>query len=133
MERDGEVTKQYWWRHRNASDWKPGSVWKHQDYDDANLVDIVGKVVESVPPRRLVITWALPAEAEDKHTRVTFHIESVPGAVRLTVTHENLEPDSPMLRGITKGWPAVLSSLKTLLETGQPLEISVRRSPGPPA
>ena len=41
--------------------------------------------------------------------------------VRLTITHDKLEPGSDMLRGITEGWPRVLSSLKTLLETGKPL------------
>ena len=126
---DGEITKQYWWRHRNASDWKPGSTWRHEDYDDAKTVDIVGKVVESHPPRRLVLTWAFPSEAQNeaKHTRVTFEIEPYMEAVRLTVTHEELEPDSPMLRGITEGWPKVLASLKTLLETGKPLAMSTRR------
>ena len=120
---DPEMTRRYWGRHRNASDWQAGSSWEHQDYDDAAVVDIVGKVVESEPPRRLVLTWAAPAEAGDpsKHSRVTFEIEPAYGSVRLTVTHDELEPDSEMLRGISFGWPAVLSSLKTLLETGNPL------------
>ena len=53
--------------------------------------------------------------------------------MRLTVTHHELEPDSDMLRGITAGWPAVLSSLKTLLETGKPMGASVtRRRTRPP-
>jgi uncharacterized protein YndB with AHSA1/START domain len=144
---DPEMTKQYWARHRNASDWKPGSAWQHQDYDDPSLVDIVGQVVESVPPKRLVLTWAVPADAGNpaKHSRVTFEIEpSLPSfgggkinatldAVRLTVTHEELEPDSPMLHDISTGWPAVLSSLKTLLETGQALPWTVLGSRSRPA
>ena len=107
----------------NVSDWKPGSRWEHQRVDDAHTVDIVGKVVESTPPRRLVLTWARPKEAEDesKHSRVTFDIEPQgDGLVRLTVTHEDLERDPQMLAGISGGWPRVLSNLKTLLETGQP-------------
>jgi hypothetical protein len=52
---DGEMTKPYWGRHRSVSDWKIGAMWKHQDYDGAGLVDIVGTVVESTPPRRLVL------------------------------------------------------------------------------
>jgi len=44
--------------------------------------------------------------------------------VKLTVTHDDLEPDSPMLRGISDGWPVVLSNLKTLLETGERLPSS---------
>ncbi len=131
---DAEMTKQYWARHRNASDWKPGSAWRHEDYDDPKLVDIVGKVVESTPPRRLVVTWADPADADrpEKHSRVTFEVEPYRDVVRLRVTHEDLEPNSDMLRGITAGWPAVLSSLKTLLETGRPLTISTRREVRPP-
>ena len=129
---DGEMTKQYWWRHRNASDWKPGSAWRHEDYDDAAKVDIVGKVVESAPPRRLVLTWAFPADAQNeaKHTRVTFELEPFMGAVRLTVIHDELEPDSAMLHGITEGWPKVLASLKTLLETGKPMAMSTQRQAG---
>jgi len=55
------------------------------------------------------------------------------GAVRLTLTHDDLEPDSPMLHGIKQGWPIVLSSLKTLLETGQAMAMTTRRWSGPPA
>jgi len=130
---DPEMTKQYWVQHRNASDWKVGSPWQHEDYESGK-VDIVGKVVECTPPRRLVLTWAAPADAADaaKHSRVTFDIEPHEDAVRLTVTHSELEPDSPMLRGITQGWPIVLSGLKTLLETGQPMPMTARRRNKPP-
>ena len=120
---DTDVTREYW-AHENVSDWRPGSRWEHQRLDDARTVDIVGKVVESTPPRRLVFTWARPKEAEDdsKHSRVTFEIEPQgDGLVRLTVTHEDLERDPQMLAGISGGWPKVLSNLKTLLETGRAL------------
>lgn len=131
---DGEMTRQYWFRRRNASDWKPGSKWEHQDYDNPATVDIAGKVVESDPPRRLVITWALPADAaaEEKHSRVTFEIEPFQDTVRLQVTHDRLEPGSDMLRDIAKGWPMVLSSLKTFLETGRPMPMATRRTTHPP-
>ena len=125
---DTDVTRQYWadptagCARVNVSDWKPGSRWEHQRFDDTHAVDIVGKVVESTPPRRLVITWARPAdEADDsKHSRVAFDIEPYGDAlVRLTVTHDGL--DAQMLEGISGGWPKVLSNLKTLLETGRAL------------
>ena len=131
---DGEMTKDYWVRHRNASDWRIGSRWEHQDYDDPAVVDIVGEVVESEPPRRLVVTWASPADAHDvtKRSRVTYEIEPSMGTARLTVIHEGLEPGSGMLRGVTEGWPIVLSSLKTLLETGQSLPMTRHRWTKPP-
>ncbi|WP_211464049.1 SRPBCC family protein [Collimonas silvisoli] len=133
---DTDVTRKYWSGlnadcpvHVNVSDWRPGSQWEHQRLDDARTVDIVGTVVESSPPRRLVLTWARPTDAEDKskHSRVAFDIEPhSDGLVRLTVTHEDLERDPQMLAGISGGWPKVLSNLKTLLETGRTL-------PGSPA
>jgi len=113
----------------NVSDWRPGSRWEHRRADDSGTVDIVGTVVESSPPRRLVFTWARPAEAEDdsKHSRVAFDVEPYgDGLVRLTVTHDDLERDPQMLSGISGGWPKILSNLKTLLESGRAL-------PGSPA
>ena len=131
---DSEVVRQYWGRHQNVSDWKPGSSWAHQDYDDPAKVDIVGKVVENSPPRRLVLTWALPADAADEstHSRVTIELEPFNDTTRMTVIHDQLEPGSAMLHGITQGWPLVLSSLKTLLETGMPMPMMSRRWEGPP-
>jgi uncharacterized protein YndB with AHSA1/START domain len=127
---DTDVMRQYWVGPKsdcvrvNVSDWKPGSRWEHQREDDVRTVDILGKVVESDPPRRLVFTWARPNEAEDssKHSRVAIDIEPhIDGLVRLTVTHEDLERDPQMLAGISGGWPMILSNLKTLLETGRAL------------
>lgn len=128
---DTDVTRRYWadpnagCARVNVSDWKPGSRWEHRRVaDDASTADIVGKVVESTPPRRLVITWARPTEAEDdsKHSRVAFDIEQYSdGLIRLTVTHDDLERDPPMLAGVSGGWPKVLSNLKTFLETGHAL------------
>ncbi len=127
---DTDVMRQYWigssgdCARVNVSDWKPGSAWEHQRVDDTRTVDIVGKVIESIPPRRLVFTWARPMDAADdsKHSRVSIDIEPQgDGLVRLTVTHDDLERDPKMLEGISGGWPKVLSNLKTLLETGRAL------------
>lgn len=119
---DAEMTTKYW-QHINVSDWRAGSRWEHRGAGNEGALRLVGRVIESSPPRRLVLTWALPADEarEEKHTRVTFEIEPLGEVVRLTVTHDRLEPGSDMLRGITAGWPQVLSSLKTLLEVGRPL------------
>ncbi|MBI3491898.1 MAG: SRPBCC family protein [Acidobacteria bacterium] len=131
---DPEMTKQYWVRHRNASDWKPGSEWRHEDYDDPSLVDIVGTVVERTPPKTLVITWAFPADKGNaaKTSRVRFDVEPWRSVVRLTVTHDELEPGGPMLKGVSSGWPLILSSLKTLLESGRPLAGTSTRMTEPP-
>jgi len=117
---DPEMTRRYWGNHRNRSDWHIASAWQMENYDDANDVDITGTVLENDPPRRLVVSWASPGDGGDaaKRSRVSFDLEPLEKSVRLTVTHDELEPDSEMLRGITFGWPAVLASLKTLLETG---------------
>jgi uncharacterized protein YndB with AHSA1/START domain len=132
---DPAFTRRYWVNHRNASDWQVGSSWRHEDFDDANLVDIAGHVVESAPPHRLVLTWSNPDDVDkpDKVSRVIFDIEPYGDAVRLTVTHAELEPDSAMLSGVSRGWPLVLSSLKTLLETGEPLPGTSKRMTRPPA
>jgi uncharacterized protein YndB with AHSA1/START domain len=119
---DPKVTAKYW-QHENVSDWKPGSTWEHRSADKERTLRLVGKVIESSPHRRLVLTWAFPADAasEEKHSRVTFEIEPIGDVARLTVTHDRLEPGSEMLEGITEGWPKVLSSLKSLMEVGRPL------------
>jgi uncharacterized protein YndB with AHSA1/START domain len=119
---DVEMTTKYW-QQVNLSDWKPGSRWEHRGGDKERVLRLVGKVLESTPPRRLVLTWAFPADEanEEKHSRVTFEIEPFKGVVRLTVVHDRLETGSEMLKGITEGWPKVLSSLKSLLEVGQAL------------
>ena len=116
------MTTKYW-QHENLSDWQPGSKWEHRGADKERTLKLVGKVIESSPPRRLVLTWAFPADAarEGKHSRVTFEIEPIGDLVRLTVTHNRLEPGSEMLQGIMEGWPKVLSSLKSLMEVGRPL------------
>jgi uncharacterized protein YndB with AHSA1/START domain len=120
---DGEFTRQYW-GHENVSDWKPGSAWEHRRDDAARTVAMLGVVIEAKAPRRLVITWADPQDRarRERHSRVTFDIEPIADMVRLTVTHDDLEPGSEMQRKVTQGWPRVLSSLKSLLETGRPLQ-----------
>jgi uncharacterized protein YndB with AHSA1/START domain len=131
---DNEITRTFWVgltgearSYENVSDWKPGSAWQQRRRAEAETIGIVGKVLESTPPRRLVLTWALPADANDSErtSRVTFDIEpQSSGLVKLTLLHEDL--DAEMHRGVSGGWPQVLSNLKTLLETGRPLPSAAR-------
>jgi len=119
-----EIARRYW-GHENVSDWQPGSAWQHVRANEQRTVELVGKVVEVVPPTRLVITWANASQAGDpaRTSRVSFDLVPYDGMVRLTVTHDELEAGSGMAKGIQQGWPAVLSSLKSLLETGQGIDI----------
>lgn len=120
---DADLTAAYW-DHRNVSDWQAGSRWEHQRIDGTGN-DIDGRVLESDPPRRLVITFEDPAsERLAQPSTVTFEIEPGEELVRLTVTHEHL-PSIGMYGGISRGWPAVLASMKSLLETGDPLPVEV--------
>jgi uncharacterized protein YndB with AHSA1/START domain/DNA-binding transcriptional ArsR family regulator len=117
---DADLTAQYW-GHSNVSDWQEGSDWEHRRADGSDVADVVGTVVESRPPRRLVTTWSDPETRDPATTStVTFDIQPYGEIVRLTVTHEDLA-DEKDLRGAESGWAAVLSNLKSLLETGHPL------------
>jgi uncharacterized protein YndB with AHSA1/START domain/DNA-binding transcriptional ArsR family regulator len=117
---DPDLTAEYW-GHSNVSDWVVGSAWEHRRTDGSGIADVVGTVVESVPPARLVTTWAAPdQESSQDPSRVTFAIEPHGDIVRLTVTHEDLA-DEAEREGAAAGWAAVLSNLKSLLETGHAL------------
>lgn len=117
---DPDITATYW-GHSNVSDWQVGSRWEHQRIDGSEIADCLGTVIESDPPTRLVTTWEDPtAETPVEPSRVTFTIEQHGEIVRLTVTHENL-PDQANRDLAAKGWAAVLSNLKSFLETGHVL------------
>jgi uncharacterized protein YndB with AHSA1/START domain/DNA-binding transcriptional ArsR family regulator len=118
---DADLTARYW-GHGNVSDWQPGSRWEHRRTDGSGTVDAGGRVLETDPPHRLVMTFgdATGEEPPGGASVVTFLVQQHGGIVRLTVTHENLA-DGQALREISLGWPAVLANLKSLLETGEVL------------
>jgi uncharacterized protein YndB with AHSA1/START domain len=114
-----------YWGHANVSDWAVGSRWEHVRNDGAT-VELVGKVIEHAPPSKLVISWVNRSqEAEtEAYSRVTFDIVQYDGTLtKLTVTHDDLVKASGMEQGVSKGWPIVLSSLKSFLETGTGLNV----------
>lgn len=117
---DEDLTGRYW-GHSNVSDWQPGSTWEHRRTDGSGIADVVGTVLEAVPPERLVITFEEPGEPPGAEpSKVTFAIEPHQEIVRLTVTHEHLA-DQDDYDAASAGWPAVLANLKSLLETGNVL------------
>lgn len=120
-----EFTRQYWWGREVESDFAVGSPIRFT-YDTGAGLDIDGTVLAAEPPERLSYTFTDPADRErgDKASRVTFLVEETKdfdGVVKLTVVHEDFAPGSPSFEGVSNGWPDILASLKTLLETGKPL------------
>src|SRR5689334_18229269 len=119
-----EFTRQYWAGVENVSDWKKGSKWEHIGGEVGKReVWITGKVLECTPLKRLVLSWADPDDLADQ-SRVTFEIQAIGDMVCLTVTHGNFKAGSKMAGKVAGGWPRVLSSMKSFLETGEGLDIS---------
>ena len=81
----------------------------------------VGEILEADRPRRLSYTFhhiLSEAARKERPSRVTFVLEQYGKLVKLTLTHEDFAEDSVIIDGISKGWPAIMSSLKSLLESG---------------
>ncbi len=126
-----EFTAQYWYGARIHSTWQVGSP---VTFDDAGGDLLAGEVLKVDPPRTLSYTFQPLRDAEqraERPSRVTFEIETLgagPGpqgsAVKLTVTHDDFPENSKVIQGISNGWPGILSSLKTLLETGRALGLT---------
>ena len=142
---DPEFTRRYW-RHPTAgglsmaSDWQKGSTYD-LTYDEASLVDrgrcTGGPRVRSLPPVGLHLAHLLSGVGRLARLRrgdrrllarrararrwPSTSRRPAPGVVKLTVVHDGFGQGSEVLKGISSGWPAVLASLKTLLETGSPL------------
>jgi uncharacterized protein YndB with AHSA1/START domain/DNA-binding transcriptional ArsR family regulator len=132
---DPAFTQRYWGA-TIESDWNVGSAmtWVQRGVKVADPEQVV---LESEPYRRLAYTWQtitpefaqefgfsdelVARLAGERRSKVTFEIEPAGAAVKLTVIHDGFDAGSAMLESISQGWPAVLSSLKTLLETGEPL------------
>jgi len=125
-----------WWQITVDTDWAVGSsmVW---DNNGVLIADPEQVVLESEPYRRLAYTWhtftpelnermhleeeTFAALASERRSRATFDIEQLGEMVKLTVVHDDFEPDGIAITMVGTGWPLVLSSLKTLLETDEPL------------
>ncbi len=124
-----EFTRQYWCETWQNCEWKQGASWQAMA-PDGRVVD-TGEILEIDPPRRLVLTWRnelFPGMQAEGHSRLTYELEAKGDSVKLTLIHEMDRPDSKLIGATSGGWPAILSSLKSLLETGEPLE-ETRRWP----
>ena len=118
-----EFSKRYWFGTEVRSDWKVGSPFAL--VTDGKTSD-TGEILVADPPRRLSYTFKheLFEEMRDEPaTKVVFTIEPFGEIVKLTVTHEGFVADSKLLGAVSNGWPAILSGLKSLLETGHVVTI----------
>jgi uncharacterized protein YndB with AHSA1/START domain len=122
-------TEKFFFGRTVESDWRKGSPWRLLTPD--GRVDVAGEVLESDPPRRLKLSWRVDSIEQARGLEpaiITYDIEPAGGAVKLTLTQHN---DGPAPRSFIEagkqGWAAILSSLKSLLETGAPLQIEMGR------
>jgi uncharacterized protein YndB with AHSA1/START domain len=126
-----EFTRDYFFGRTVESDWKTGSPWLLRMPD--GRIDVQGEVLEADRPRRLKLSWTVVWNAEMAKlpaAHVTYDIETVGGMVKLTMTQANdFELEDRFLEGGRQGWPMILSGLKSLLETGKPLDLPTPAAP----
>jgi uncharacterized protein YndB with AHSA1/START domain len=124
-----EFTRRYWAGTSQHSEFKKGAPWEIRT-PDGRTWD-TGEIIEADRPRRLVLTWRnehFPEMKAEGHTKLTYELVESLGEVKLTLTHEIDLPNSKVIEAVSGGWPSVLSSLKSLLETGVSL-VSTREWP----
>jgi len=117
-----EFMKKYWFGMNIETDWTPGSPWRLV-FPDGRIAD-AGEVVEIEKPKRLVLKWRheLRSELHDEgYARCVMEIDRAGEVVKLTIVHEIDRAGSKLIDAVSVGWPKILSSLKTLLETGTAL------------
>ncbi|KQL33378.1 SRPBCC domain-containing protein [Psychrobacillus sp. FJAT-21963] len=127
---NGEYTKQYWFGHKIQSEWAEGSTVVFLD-QSGNIVD-KGQVLTYEPNKLLSYTFEWVQDKTDRKVSpiVTFRLRQMDSIVKLSLKHEELlssdiQEENENFYGINNGWPAILSNLKSLLETGHTLPINV--------
>jgi uncharacterized protein YndB with AHSA1/START domain len=126
---DPEFTRRYWCDTRQESEWKAGASWRIM-IPDGRVADS-GEILEIEQERRLVVKWRNEFKPElrvEGYSRLTYELEKQSDSVKLIVIHEMDRPDSKLIQAVSGGWPHILASLKSLLETGESLE-GTRRWP----
>ena len=117
---DGDVTQKYWVGIRHIGDWTPGGDWKNQT--PKGTITDSGKVIEFDPPKHLALSWRhlhFESMIEDADTICSYDLEQDGDLTKLTLHHRCELPNSRQIAGVSKGWPSVLSALKSYLETGE--------------
>ena len=124
-----EFTRRYWAGTTQRSEWKRGASWGAYT-PDGRLWDS-GEILEADRPRRLALTWRkesdkFPEMRAEGYSRLTYELEQQGDTVKLTLTHEMDVDNSRLIGAVGEGWPMVLASLKSMLETGEPLAGSTK-------
>jgi len=122
-----EFQRQFWAETWQESEWKVGASWKIM-LPDGRVAD-TGEILEFEPYKRIVLTWRNEFKPELKSegfSRMTYELDQQSDSVKLTVRHEMDKPGTKFIHAVSQGWPPILSSLKSLLETGEALEITRR-------
>jgi len=122
-----EFTRRYWAETWQESEWKPGAPWRMMIPD--GRVGDSGEILEIVPHRRLVISWRNEFKPElraEGYSRLTYELEQQGESVKLTLIHEIDKTGSKFIKEVSNGWPMLMASLKSLLETGKPLAETTR-------
>jgi uncharacterized protein YndB with AHSA1/START domain len=122
-----EFTRRFWFDTAQKSEWTPGASWRIVK-PDGRTADS-GEVLEIEPHKRLVLKWRnelFPEMTAEGYSRMTYDIEPQGETVKLTVTHVIEKSDSKFIKAVSTGWPPILSSLKSLLETGESLAATRR-------
>ena len=117
-----EFTRQFWMGTTQESEWTPGASWRIMK-PDGRTADS-GEVLEIEPRKRLVLKWRnelFPEMTAEGYSRMTYEIEEKGETVKLTVTHIMEKSGSKFIKAVSTGWPMILASLKSLLETGESL------------
>jgi uncharacterized protein YndB with AHSA1/START domain len=103
-----------------------GTPYAYLGEGDYKVVD--GKVLDVEPGTRLVMTWAAhwdEAASADRPSRVAFELSPVDaGTTRLSLVHDDFDGKTPTYEGSVSSWPRMLSSLKSLIETGKPIAVA---------
>lgn len=121
-----EFTREFWAGTWQECEWRKGAAWRIMK-PDGRVADS-GEVVEIEPNKRLILSWRnefRPELTAEGHSRLTYELEQQGDMVKLTLTHEmpHIAPGkSKLIDAVSSGWPAILSSLKSMLETGDALE-----------
>ncbi|NOU95663.1 ATPase [Paenibacillus sp. LMG 31456] len=120
---NSEFTRQYFFGREIVSDWQVGSSFKLMNKD---MAEHYGEVLVCEPYRLLTVTWSIKDVEGERFSKVTYELTPMNSTIKLTLRHEDLlekdiHKDEGKFEGFNNGWPAILSNLKSLLETGKTL------------